>query len=320
MTIFSLALNPSIDKILEVRDFAVGGTFPVLSRSQFPLGKAISFALVARLLGETPRVVGLVGESDRELYEAFLHQHAVSCDFVTVPGATRSNTTIVDPVNHSVTHLREAGFHATKHHVQRVFTRLDEEVRANDWLVLSGSLPPGVPARTYEDLVAYFRARGAHCVLDTSGLALRFGARARPSMIKPNLAEAGELLGEELVPPRDLESAMPVLEALLEHAPAFVLLTLAERGAIVATREACLWMCVEVPDPVNTVGCGDSFLAGFVVARVRGESLLEATRLAVACGAANALRSGAGLLALDDVTALRARVELVAQASLGEQA
>ncbi|MHA1733295.1 MAG: 1-phosphofructokinase family hexose kinase [Promethearchaeota archaeon] len=305
MAIVTLTLNPTVDHVLEVRDFEVGGTFRVGGVYDFPLGKGLSVALALKTLGRDPVAVSLVGVGEVEAYEEFLSSRGIRHHLVPVGGKTRRNTTIVDlgPGQPSVTHLREPGFRACSEHLETARERIRELVVPGDWVVLSGSLPPGLPSSTYGDLIRELRSElGVNCALDTSGRALMEGASAGPTLLKPNWGELGELLGEELGDiPVSMDEFADYLVPLVAGGVSIVCLTLGGSGAVVMSRRELAWVGASVGKPINTVGCGDSFLAGFVATWTRTRDLVEAAKMGAAAGAANTLISGAGMFERGDL-------------------
>ena len=147
------------------------------------------------------------------------------------------------------------------------------------WCVLAGSLPPGVPATQYADLVRLLRGRGIRVALDTSGEPLRAALSARPSLLKPNRHELEQVLGHPL------GSSAAVLEAarrLLDQGIAEVILSDGESGAWFVTPEGALHARPPRIDVRSTVGAGDALVAGALSAHLRGLPPAERARFATA--------------------------------------
>ncbi|HET7094051.1 MAG TPA: PfkB family carbohydrate kinase, partial [Thermomicrobiales bacterium] len=173
-------------------------------------------------------------------------------------------------------------------------------------VALCGSLPPGLPADAYAQLIRILRAAGCRTALDTSGAPLREGLAAAPDLVKPNATELAELAG--LAGP-DVE-----IDALLAAGSEIarrrlspggrVLLSLGARGAALIDRDETLLASAPAIAVVSPVGCGDALLAGFLDAEARGEPPAGALRWAVAVGAAAALQSRPGVVDPVDVARL----------------
>lgn len=176
------------------------------------------------------------------------------------------------------------------------------------FLVASGSLPPGVPEDFYASLVEAMRGSGSRIVVDTSGLPLRRALDAGIYLIKPNLREMRELLGESMECETDCIAAC---RRLVEEGRAEVVaLTLGHYGAMLVTRDLALRADPLPIKPISTVGAGDSFLGALVARLAAGRDMEDAFRYAVAAGSAALLAHGTELAQRDDVERLLSAVKL----------
>lgn len=176
------------------------------------------------------------------------------------------------------------------------------------WVVLSGSLPPGVAVDYYARVARDASQRGVRVVLDTHGEALAQALRAPVFAIKPNLREFGELVGEHFVADDRARIERAAL-ALMAHTPLNVLLlTLGPHGAMVATADQCHWLRAPSVRTVSAVGCGDSFLGVFTHAVAGGRTPVEAARLGIAAGTSAASTPGSALFEPGDLARLEGEV------------
>lgn len=304
--IVTVTLNTSVDKTVEVPGLRVGATLVGRVVQRRAAGKGINVARDLAALGVASSATGLVGSSERALFAAELKRLGVGDRLVPVADRTRENTTYLDPDAATVTHVRERGFTVQPDELARLRSALAELVAAGDWLILAGSLPPGVPVDTVADLVQLGRARGALVAVDSSGPALRCALSARPHLIKPNREELAELTGQ---PVPDLEAAATLARSLLAEVE-IALVSLAADGALVVDAGGTWHGRLPVDRVGNTVGCGDALLAGFVAVRRDGGDLAESLRRAVAVGSARASGPPVGDLERARVDALLPRVEL----------
>jgi 1-phosphofructokinase family hexose kinase len=190
--------------------------------------------------------------------------------------------------------------------------RVREQVRPGDIWVLSGSLPPGVPSDTYARLITLLKAGGARTFLDTSGDPLRHGCAARPYLVKPNLMEAGELMGRKLDSLADMYRAV---DLFLGQGIEVVALSLGADGLLLATEQQAVSVrppCVQVRNPV---GAGDALLAGIAYAlassgEAEGPTLEQMARWGVAAGTAAAMREGVSFGDRAEVEALHAKLQV----------
>ncbi len=315
-----ILLNPTIDVIYTINDFRVGGTFQVEDLLTFPVGKAISFALAARKVDSDIElnVMALIGQDDISLYSKFLRQHDIHFEFISVKGKTRSNKTINDPINHTTTHIREKGFTVHSKDLSSLKELLREKVKLNDICVFSGSIPPGTSSGIYYELIELVKERGAKCILDTSGPPLIEAIKAIPIIIKPNLLELSQILNDETVRQlnfRDPIKASSILikkaKILLKQGLEVILITLGENGAIFLSNQYALFGKTELQDEIiDTVGAGDSFLAGFSVPYSKGKKIKDCFKYAIAAGSANCLRTGPGIFERQKMKKLLRSIEI----------
>lgn len=183
-------------------------------------------------------------------------------------------------------------------------------------VVFSGSLRPGLVPDFYAKLIKVAKSCGFLTILDTGGHALRSGVAAGPFLVKPNLTEAQELVGMEHGTPDDAEEAFLTRAAtalasrIASYGPQVVVLSMGKHGAVMHHKGRTWSGRVRIDDVRNPVGSGDSMVGGMAWALARGEDIVEAFRLGVACGAANALTATAGEFRMEDVTALLEQVEV----------
>ncbi|NJM09153.1 1-phosphofructokinase family hexose kinase [Candidatus Gracilibacteria bacterium] len=175
-------------------------------------------------------------------------------------------------------------------------------------VALCGSLPQGVAPERYGELVQLVQSQGFLAIVDTSGAALHAAFAARPWAIKVNARELGELLGRDIT---TVETAAAALEELRASGVAIAAVTLGAQGALALDDTGCWWASPPPIELVSSIGSGDSLLAGLCSGLLRGQSLPEALRLGVACGSADALTIGGGLIEMATVERLAAATQVV---------
>ncbi|TXT66003.1 MAG: putative Tagatose-6-phosphate kinase [Promethearchaeota archaeon] len=303
MKIIAVLLNPTIDVIYEISDFKVGETFKVEKKRIFPVGKGISFSLAGRKLDKTIKlkVLAFIGRKDVNCYSEFLRSKKINYEFIKIDGETRSNKTINDPINNTTTHIRELGFILNQKKIQKMKFLLKKEIKKGDICLFSGSIPPQTDENIYRELIQLSKEKGAICVLDSSGKALIKGIEAVPHIIKPNLKELLQILESENLQisaskeiSYDYRKIVKITKPLLKKGLKIILITLGARGAIMVTSTLIKIGKIEVQNVIDTVGSGDSFLAGFLVKYCKGNSLENCFCFALAAGAANTTKLGPG--------------------------
>lgn len=306
--IVAVGLNPALDRILIVPGFSIGETLKCESVQIIHSGKGTNVAVILRLLGAPVRAAGFVGAPEEQLYRE--RMHGIECDLTVVDGRTRTDTTIIGPVSGTETHIREPGFEVTPELCDRLIDRLLDRIGEGDVVMMSGSLPPGAPDDTYARIVEGCRTQGAHSFLDSSGEALRSGAAAHPTYLKPNEVELAELVGHAVPDVRDTVHAA---RELMTGGTEAVAVTRGGDGAVLVDSTGAWHGSAAAPEVVNTVGCGDAFASGWIAARcIAGVDGAAQLREALTVGAANAMTHGAGNIEPAHIRAIRAAAHVSA--------
>jgi 1-phosphofructokinase len=281
--IATVTLNPAVDRTMVVPGFSLGRTNRVQSERVDSGGKGINVARMARRLGCPVVASGfLAGAHGRMIWQALAAEDIVT-DFVELPGETRVNLKIVDPTTGTETEVNEPGSPVEGAHLEDLVRRVDGLAARCAVMVFSGSLPPGVPPDTYARLVALARRRGARTILDAAGEALAVGLGAGPDLVKPNRAEAEDLLDATLKSEDDLIAAA---RALLRRGARAVALSLGAEGSLLLSGDGAWRVRPPRPRTGSTVGAGDAMVAAFAYALVHAYPWPEALRLATAASAA----------------------------------
>jgi 1-phosphofructokinase len=305
--IVTVTLNPAVDKTLLMRGFAVGKTNRGEIERLDPGGKGINVAKALRQLGCPVMALGFVAGMNGRFIIRALEALEIPADFVDVEGETRVNLKITDPESGTETEINESGFGVGQEHLERFKEKLGSCAARAKIVVFSGSLPPGAPQDTYAHLLAIARAQGAKTILDTSGAALVEGMEGRPDFVKPNRAEAEELLRRRLDNRTQLASAV---RDLLDMGPSTAAISLGAEGLVAGRGDRIV---LAVPPPVkarSSVGAGDALVAAFAYAMVEGLEFEAAVRLAAAMGAATAAASGSSVADMDAVRAMLPQIAL----------
>jgi 1-phosphofructokinase len=198
---------------------------------------------------------------------------------VPIAGAIRANVTIVEP-DGATTKVNEPGPELSGEELEALKAALLDAAAGADWVVLSGSLPPGVPPELYASLTAQLRAQGVKVALDTAGPLLRSAVAGGPDLIKPNDRELERASGVEVRTPADVPAAVARMRAAGARD---VLASLGADGAVLVDQTGTWHACSPVAVPRSTVGAGDAMLAGFLAAGGRGpEALVEGIAWAAA--------------------------------------
>lgn len=287
--IYTVTLNPALDKTVEIPGMALDTVNRVTSMRTDPGGKGINVSkVIAKLGGESCAVGILGGESGRTLLAA-LEREGLRTHFRFVEGQTRTNLKIIDRALHTNTDINEPGLTVSPADLDALLRDLLGMVREGDIVVLAGSLPQGAPQDTYRVWTAACREKGARVCLDADGVLLAKGLKAAPYLIKPNEDELSRLVGHRLT---DTDKLIAEGRRLLKGGVTRVVISLGERGALYLRRNEVLY-AEGLSVPVgSTVGAGDSVVAALAYADSLGMSDEDAVRLSTATGAANVMCSG----------------------------
>ena len=309
--VVAVALNPALDQTIEIAGLRPGAVNRALRMQVDVGGKAVNVASCLSDFGVNAAVAGQLGRDNAALFEDLFQRKKIANHCCYLDGLTRINTKLVDTVSGETTDLNMPGPEfapaAAVDLLEQVLERLDRLVERVEWVVLSGSLPPGLPADVYATITARVQAAGAAVLLDTSGAPLKAALVAGPRIIKPNRHELAELLD------RPLESLAALVAAGREllhgsSAPEWVVVSLGGDGALFLTREHAVQARPLPVTVTSTVGAGDAMVAGLVAARLEALSLADAARLATAFAAAKLTRLGPHLPRPAEVRALAGQV------------
>ncbi len=299
--VVTVTLSPAIDKTMLVPGFAVGRTNRGSIERLDPGGKGINVAKAVKRLGYPVVALGFTAGMNGRFISRALEALDIPADFVDVPGETRVNLKIEDPETATETEINEPGFPVGPEHMRRLEEKLAAHAARAKVVVFSGSLPPNVPHDTYAGLLAIARSRGVQTVLDTSGAALAKGLEGRPDFVKPNRAEAEELLHRRLQGETELASAV---RELLMRGPSIAAISLGAEGVVAGRGDRILLAAVPRLKTRCSVGAGDAMVAAFACAMLANLDFDEAVRMATAMGAATAQSSGSSVAGMDAVQAL----------------
>lgn len=299
--IFSTLYNPSIDLIYTVDELRLGNTYTKLASHMYPAGKGLNFAKAVKALGEDVTLCAIMPDNDERRFANYLSELEIPFNFFLTEGCARINTTLLEKSTKMVTHFNSVGSRGSTR-IQDKFEKFIENImKAGDLWVFSGSIPTNMDDDSYAKIIEYANSIDVRCALDTSGIPLKYGIQAKPMILSPNQSELENITDEPVDGIRHLALKG---KRLVDAGIPYVFITLGEDGVIALNRETCLLCTPPAVEIVDTVGCGDSFLAGVIVAMERGFNFHEVCRLAVASGTSNAMHEGPGEIEQDQVWAL----------------
>ncbi len=304
--IVTLTVNPTIDRVISVDRLAFEDRAYINSSRESAGGRGINASCVIHSFGgQTLAVLICGGDAGKRLQE-HLQCDGLPFQVVPVENEIRTNLTITD--KHGLTvNLNEAGPTLSKAEVARVERAVTETLDRASWLMICGSLPPGVPPSFYGTLIAAARKKKVKTLLHADGEALRHGIEERPTVATPNQQEADRLLGRTLLTRTHYLEAAERMRAM---GPESVVLSLGSRGAVGAFREGLFEALPPRVDAVCPIGAGDALSAAYAWAMERKNNGVEALRWGVAAGTASARLPGMKFASLEQTREIYQQVEL----------
>lgn len=304
--IATVTLNPAIDVRYTLSQFQMGGVNRVSSIEKSAGGKGLNVTRVLSRLGQKVTCTGFLGGKSGEWIESELSHLKVHNSFVPIKGETRTCLAILS--KEGQTEILETGPFIPSNELEifdRTFSSILDTV---DFVVVSGSLPEGVPTGFYSELSKNANQKGVRLLLDTSEPALAEGIAGKPFLIKPNKEEFARLIGKTFDSTDDM---LRHAQAICHKGIHYVLLSLGEEGAILVSEKRVLRAKVPNVKAVNPVGSGDSMLAGFTYAYSHGFPIGEVLKWACACGMSNAIMEKTGEVNLLDIRRFVKEIDVV---------
>ncbi|MTH52806.1 1-phosphofructokinase [Bacillus mangrovi] len=279
--IYTCTLNPSIDYLIQVDDFKLGALNRAGRTQFFPGGKGINVSRVLKRFDTESTAIGFAGGFTGEYIQNFLQKENITADFTEVSDDTRINVKLKTGIE---TEINGAGPEIPAEQQEQLIDKV-RQLEKGDLLVLAGSIPSSLPAHFYSRLAGICRSAGAETVIDTTGRALEETFQYEPFLIKPNHHEIGELLKTKV---SSVNEAVYSAKKLLDRGVQNVIVSLAGEGAVLVNKDIVLKASVPSGEVKNSVGAGDSVVAGFISAYTKGLSFEEALRTGVSAGSATA--------------------------------
>jgi len=279
--IYTVTLNPSIDYLVEVNQFKMGGVNRTTNDRKFPGGKGINVSRVLKRIGNDTTAFGFIGGQTGDFVKAFLNKEEIMTDFTEATGDTRINIKLKTDIE---TEINSQGPDITKESYQQLLTKI-ECLKDGDILVLSGSIPVSLPNDVYSHITKNCAEKNIKVVVDTSGKQLLDVVPYKPFLIKPNHHELAELFSTEIT---HIEDACKYGMKLVEMGAQHVIVSMAGDGAVLCTKNKMYTANVPKGKVVNSVGAGDSMVAGFIGTYEKTKNIISAFHYSLAAGSATA--------------------------------
>ena len=278
--IITVTLNPAIDQTLTIPDFTSGAVNRVERLRTHAGGKGVNVASMLADHGFNVAATGFLGRENAAPFEELFARKNIGDHFVRLDGQTRTGIKISDPIRGETTDINFPGLAPSPHDLAALHERIDKLAMHDDvWIVLAGSVPPGIDPDIYRELIERFRGHGQKVVLDTSGEALRLALEAVPYIVKPNIHELEDLLGRKLT---TRESIVEAARHFTARGTELVVVSMGAEGALFITDDDVVFAQPPNITACSTVGAGDAMVAGIIAGHLRNLPLADCARLATA--------------------------------------
>ncbi len=282
-----MTLNPSIDYIVHVDSLKIGAVNRMTQDFKLPGGKGINVSRILQRIEADSTALGFLGGFTGNFIENWLVSEGISCDFTPVKDDTRINVKLKASEE---TEINGLGPSLSETEITSLKTKV-EQISKGDIVVLSGSTPAGLQPGFYQELIEVIKAKGADFVIDTTGNDVLNALTSRPLLVKPNNHELAEMY----------HTTFHCLEDIITHGKLLqmqgaqnVIISMAGDGALLFTEKGAYRSNVLKRPVKNSVGAGDSMIAGFIGHFAKTNDALEAFKMGVACGSATTFSDDLG--------------------------
>ncbi|RKD21407.1 fructose-1-phosphate kinase [Caminicella sporogenes DSM 14501] len=279
--IYTITFNPSIDYIVEVEDFKVGMVNRVKTNYKYPGGKGINISRVLNNFGVKNKALGFIGGFTGKYVKDFLQKEGIDTDFIMVNGDTRINVKLK---SNEETEINGEGPCITEENLKELYKKI-EGLTANDFLVLAGNVQKTLPRDVYSRIQERCLKNNVKVIVDTTGDVLIESLKKKPFLVKPNRQEFSEIFNKKI---ETKEEIIEYGEKLIKMGVQNLIISMAEEGAYLINDKGVYYASSPKGTVINSVGAGDSLIAGFLASYLQMGDLLEAFKWGVATGSATA--------------------------------
>ena len=286
--ILTLTINPAIDRSILVDRLVFEDRAYILSQYNSGGGRGIIASRVLHSFGVETKAITASGGKNGRLFQQLLEKSGFPLEVVRIANEIRTNLTITDKQGLTAK-LNEVGPEFSQREASEVMDAVVRQLPGADWLMLCGSLPPGVPKDFYSNLIKAARKHNVKTLLDADGEELRHGVESSPTVVSPNQQEAERLLNRALITRAHFREAVTRIRDLGAE---FVLLSLGSRGVVASNPNQMLEAVPPRIDTLSPIGAGDALSAAYLWALGQGKDFPDAVRWGVAAGTASAALPG----------------------------
>jgi len=306
MKILTVTLNPAVDTRYEIDSLKLNEVNRVINKIESPGGKGLNVSNVLKKLGASLIATGFIGGTKGDFIKDKLDKKEIQHDFQEVKNETRTCLAIIDK-DKKITEILENGAPVLSNEKEEFLKRykiLLEKVKIVD---ISGSMPKGLENNFYRTLIETASKVGKKVILDTSGEALKEGIKGNPYLIKPNVDEMEYLLNKKI---ENIDEVIDCANEIIKNGVENVMVTLGGEGGLLINKNYIYKAKIPKVKVENTVGSGDSSVAGFIFGLSKKLNFEEIFKNALACGTSNAMLKNTGDIDLETVSKLIEKIKI----------
>lgn len=305
--IITVTLNASIDRTTKINNFSAGKINRIPQPIELAGGKGLNVSRALINFGYQDKVIstGFLGGIFGQRLEELLKVDQIRYDFYKIKNNTRCCLALIDEANKQITEINENGPYISQEELTGFFEKLELLCKNAKILVVAGSLPLSLPEDTYAQIINIGKKHGLLTIIDAKENVLKYGIGSEPYIIKPNRTEAEDLLDFELKDENDFIKGIYFLSDYCKIA----CITLDKDGCIIGNKKEIYRVYNPEIKLVNTVGSGDSFLAGMIHAFLNDKDISDMGKYGIASGSANAMTDRAGFFSLASFNELLSKIK-----------
>lgn len=279
--IYTLTLNPSIDYVLKIDKFEDGQTLRSNTEEKYPGGKGIMVSKLLKNLGENSINIGFLGGFTGDFIRKKLNDLGIEEDFTNIEDDSRINVKLKYETE---TEINAQGPQITEEEIEEFLNYLDQ-LQEDDFVIISGSIPKSLGDDFYRVIVNLLEMNNVRFALDTSVKKLFKLSSYKPFLVKPNKKELEEIFEDKI---DSDEKIVKYARKLIDQGAENVIVSLGKDGSIFVDNSVTYKAKPIEGKLINSVGSGDSMVAGYIFGYMKGLSKLDSYKLAIACGNATA--------------------------------
>ncbi len=303
--VVTVTLNPAFDTTLTLESLHQDRINRPISESRISAGKGINISETLHSMSFPTVAAAIVGRDSLEAFRRPLDEKGLHCRFVVVDGAVRENLTLL--AGGSTIKINRAGQVVDEETVARLKELIRDMWEEGDVIVFSGSIPEGIDEAQTDSLISYASECGYKVAIDSEGISAERLMKLRPWLIKPNEHEIEMIVGHHL---ESVEEMLSHCDIMVAGGIEQVLLSLGDKGLYLVTENEKIHAVPPETEEVNTVGAGDSALAGYIYANLTGMTARDAAAFSAACGCAVVASQLPYLTDTREVTALAKKTKV----------